>query len=349
MTLFPPLPDVRYVDVESLGGDTTPRTALAIGNFDGVHRGHAAVLSQLTALAATRGLQPAVLTFDPHPAVVLGKTAPARLTTMERRIELFGRHGVRIVFVANFTRALAETSAQTFAEGVFFGALGAEVVVVGSDFRFGKGRAGHFSMLRSFAESAPEHREAFAAVIEADADGPISSTRVRAALAEGNVHHASELLGRPHAFSGEVVLGAQKGRTIGFPTANLDGIEEACPANGVYAVSVDLLSRAGEHDKTAPSAPTAPTAPTAIGHGVMNVGTRPTVSGGETRRHVEVFLFGFEGDLYGRRLRVHVHERVRDERKFPSFDALKTQIAADAARARELTSSMPVPVDAPFG
>jgi len=331
---FAPLPNVRTFDAVSPKGATASaaplRTALVIGNFDGVHLGHAAVLRQMEALAATRGLVPAVLTFDPHPAIVLGKGAPTQLSTLERKIELFGRHGVRQVFVARFSRAFAETSPEAFANDLVFGDLGAEVVVVGSDFRFGKARAGDFATLLSLAKA--RSLEAFASVLEVDAEGPISSTRVRAALAAGDVRRAQKLLGRPHSFSGRVVRGAQKGRTIGFPTANLDGIREACPANGVYAVSVDRLDGNAR----------------ALAHGVMNVGTRPTVSGDATTRHVEVFLFDFDGDLYGTELRVHVREHVRDERKFPSFDALKAQITADAGRARELTASVEVPNDAPF-
>lgn len=348
-----PLPDVRHVDAVSSGGlppsdvSSEPLTAIVIGNFDGVHRGHAAVLAQMSALASARKLSPSVLTFDPHPALVLGKGAPQTLTTLERKIELFGQHGVARVFVARFSRAFAETSPEAFARFVF-NDLGAKVVVVGSDFRFGKGRAGDFGTLMS---SAKMHGvEAFAAVLEVDHEGPISSTRVRRALASGNVGHAQELLGRAHSFSGEVIHGAKKGRTIGFPTVNLDGIEEACPTNGVYAVSVDQLdpaphddTRSDTHGASRQGRPAR-----ALAHGVMNIGTRPTVDGEGTTRHVEVFLFDFEGDLYGATLRVHVRARVRDEKRFPSFDELKAQIAADADRARELTAAIAVPTEGSF-
>ena len=321
-----PLPEV--VKVVPFARDVSQgearRQAVVIGNFDGVHRGHVAALAQMTALARERGLVTTVLTFDPHPALVLGKATPERLTTLERRIELFGEHEVERVVVATFSLEFAATSPEAFAERFLFGELGAEVVVVGADFRFGKGRKGDFATLDTLAR-ARGHR-AFATVLETDGEGAISSTRIRKALTEGSVEHAAALLGRPHAFTGTVEHGQKRGRTIGFPTANLAGIDEMCPANGVYAVSVDVASESAGFRR--------------LGHGVMNIGTRPTVSGGGSTRHVEVHAFDVDEDLYGMRVRVHVHARVREERKFPSFDELRAQIERDAAKARELTSHL---------
>lgn len=311
------------------------KTAIVVGNFDGVHRGHAAVIAQMKTRAKALGLVPAVLTFDPHPAVVLGRAAPPVLTPLSRKIELFRGHGIEQVFVVTFSIAFSESSPELFANELLFDALGAHLVMVGKNFRFGKARAGDFAALESFAHA--RGHQAFSAVLEADEHGPVSSTRIRAAIAEGAVELAAAGLGRPHAFSGTVIHGAAKGRTIGFPTANLGGVVELLPANGVYAVSVDLLEGA------------APEGAKALAHGVMNVGTRPTVDGDGTTRHVEVHLFDFEGDLYENRLRVHVHARVRDERKFPSFDALKTQIALDAKTARELTANLAIPASGSFG
>lgn len=322
-------PRVTAVDLLSGEVPSTAPSALIIGNFDGVHRGHAAVLAQMGALAAERGLAPSVLTFEPHPAVVVGREAPPMLTTVARKIALFGRHGVAEVFVARFSRAFAETSPERFLSELVFGALSARVVVVGDNFRFGRARAGDFAFLEQFARA--RGLGAYASVLAADAEGPLSSTRARALVAAGNMQDASKLLGRPHALSGVVVQGAQRGRTIGFPTANLASVPELLPANGVYAVSVDLL--------VAPDGP----ASRALGHGVMNVGTRPTVSGGSTERRVEVHLHAASLDLYGAALRVHVRDRVRDERKFPSFEALREQIIVDAATARAMTSAVPVP------
>jgi len=306
-----------------------PASALVIGNFDGVHRGHAAVLAQMGALAGERGLAPAVLTFEPHPAGVLGRPEPPRLTTVARKAALFGRHGVVEIIVARFSSAFAETPPEGFLNDLVFGALAARVVVVGDNFRFGKARAGNFAFLETSARS--RGLEAYASVLATDAEGPLSSTRIRGLVAAGSVQSATELLGRPHALSGVVSRGAQRGRTIGFPTANLAEVPELLPANGVYAVSVDLL----EAPDGAPIR--------ALGHGVMNVGTRPTVSAGSPERHVEVHLHDASLDLYDRPLRVHVRERVRDERKFESFEALREQIVKDSAAARALTSAIPVP------
>lgn len=321
-----PLPEVVKVVPfarEVVRAEGRPR-AVVIGNFDGVHRGHVAALAQMTALARERGLATTVLTFDPHPALVLGKATPERLTTLERRIELFGEHEVERVVVATFSLDFAATSPEAFAERFLFGELGAEVVVVGADFRFGRARKGDFATLDALAR-ASGHR-AFATVLTTDDEGAISSTRIRRALGEGRVEHAAALLGRPHAFTGTVEHGQKRGRTIGFPTANLARIDEMCPANGVYAVSVDVASQGGEFRR--------------LGHGVMNIGTRPTVSGGASTRHVEVHAFDVDQDLYGMRVRTHVHARVREERKFPSFDELRAQIERDATKARELTAHL---------
>ncbi len=339
-------PRVSFVDLAEPAESATKTatlahgTALVIGNFDGVHTGHAAVLAQMGGLAAARGLVPAVLTFEPHPAVVLGRTAPPLLTTLARKVALFGRHGVREVFVARFTTTFASTSPERFLEELVFGRLAARVVVVGDNFRFGKARVGDFTALDHAARA--RHHEAFASILASDTDGPISSTRVRALVAAGEVGEAQRLLGRPHALSGVVVLGAQKGRTIGFPTANLAELPELLPANGVYAVSVDRLERSFVEGESLPDRPRA------LAHGVMNIGTRPTVSGGDTTRHVEVHLHDFAGDLYGCALRVHLLARVRDERRFPSFEALRAQITLDSDAARALTCAIPIPSDAPF-
>lgn len=327
-------PRVTRVDLALEPAPRAAPSALVIGNFDGVHRGHAAVLAQMGALAAERGLSPAVLTFEPHPAVVLGRPAPPLLTTVARKVALFGRHGVAEVFVARFSSAFAETPPERFLDDLVFGALGARVVVVGDNFRFGKARAGDFAFLARSALA--RGLGAYASVLASDAEGPLSSTRIRGLVAAGNMQSAAELLGRPHALSGVVARGAQRGRTIGFPTANLSEVPELLPANGVYAVSVDLLD--------APDGPPS----RALGHGVMNVGTRPTVSDGSPERHVEVHLFDVSLDLYGRPLRVHVRDRVRDERKFESFEALREQIVRDAATARALTAATPVPASGGF-
>jgi riboflavin kinase/FMN adenylyltransferase len=294
-------------------------TLIVVGNFDGVHRGHAAVLSDAVKLAAARRLVPAVLTFDPHPAAVVGQGAGPPLTTVERRAELMGRLGVARVYVRTFDVAFAAWAPERFARELVHATLRAKVVMVGENFRFGAKRAGDLPLLQELGSALGFEVRVHA--LSRDIEGPYSSTRARMCVARGDLEAAAEVLGRPHAISGVVAHGAKRGRTIGFPTANLEGIPELLPPDGVYAVAVDALAHSGEGGARA------------LARGVMNIGVRPTV-GGEPARTVEAHLFDFDGDLYGARLRAHLHARLRDEKKFDGLDALKAQIAEDAAEAR---------------
>lgn len=293
-----------------------PACSLVVGNFDGVHRGHQAVLREAVTHAASNGLAACVLTFDPHPAVVVGGGAPPLLTTFERRAELAGELGVERVYVRRFDAEFAAWSPERFVRDLVVGALGAKVVVVGENFRFGAKRLGDLAMLR--AQGALLGFEARVHSVAADEGGAFSSTRARDAVAAGRVDEAARVLGRPHSVTGVVVHGDGRGRTIGVPTANLDGVPELLPSNGVYAVQVDRLD--------------ASAGPSPIGAGVTNVGVRPTVDG--SARRVETHVFDFAGDLYGARLRVHLVARLRDEKKFSSVDELKAQILRDVAQAR---------------
>jgi riboflavin kinase/FMN adenylyltransferase len=303
------------------GGATASRGGvLAIGNFDGVHRGHQHVLEDALRFARARGWPMAVLTFDPHPALVLGRAVPPPLTTLERKAQLLRRIGVDEVVVKHFDTAFAALSPERFVTDLLEGVLGARAVVVGQNFRFGHARAGDRDMLERLGQSHGFEVRSFE--LAGDAVGAYSSTRVREALARGDLKDANHVLGRPHAFSGIVAQGDQRGRTIGFPTANVEDVVELVPMRGVYAVFVDVLD-----DHVA----------TPLAAGVMNVGVRPTVSG-EGRRTQEVHLFDFAGDLYSKHLRVHVVERIREERKFATLDELKAQIALDAERARAIAS-----------
>jgi riboflavin kinase/FMN adenylyltransferase len=291
---------------------------VAIGNFDGVHRGHQAVLVDAARDAEARGLDAALLTFSPHPAVALGRSAPPLLTTLPRKLELFARTAPTVTpIVERFDERFAAQSPEEFAREVLRERLGARVVVVGKNFRFGSDRAGDFETLTRLGEALGFSTRSHALL--GDERGPWSSTRVREALRRGDVEEATRMLGRPHMLSGVVVRGDQRGRTIGVPTANVSMVDEALPAHGVYAVLVDReIEGKGE----------------ALAAGVANIGVRPTVAEGEPRPNVEVFLFDFDGDLYGARLRVHLVARLRAEQKFSGLDALKAQIAVDVARAR---------------
>jgi riboflavin kinase/FMN adenylyltransferase len=291
-------------------------TLVIIGNFDGVHRGHQAVLGA-SALAAKRaGLEPVVLTFHPHPAEVLGRGVLPALTTLERKIELVARVDPAFaVVVEPFDAELARVEPEEFAERLLVRELGARNVVVGQNFRFGRNRAGDFPALARFGE-----RFGFAVRAEAlhgDATGPYSSTRVRAALAKGDLADVNEELGRPHSLSGSVIRGAGRGRSLGVPTANLGPVPEALPPYGVYACLVDRLG---------------PEGPRALARGVANVGVRPTVGAGFG---VEAHLFDLDQDLYGADLRVHLVQRIRDERRFPGVSELRAQIERDIGEARD--------------
>ncbi len=316
--------------------DLRPPTLVAIGNFDGVHRGHVEVLSRASREASEAGVAPVALTFDPPPAVVLGRKNPAPLTPLGRKIELIETTvpGMR-VRVRAFDHALAESSPEQFAREVLVGELGAVRVVVGENFRFGKGRSGDLATLAALG--AELGFSANATDLAGDDQGVWSSTRARNAIARGDWADVETVLGRPHALSGIVVRGDQRGRTIGFPTANLGDVTEVMPPNGVYAVLVDRLDRM-EGARS-------------LARGVANIGVRPTVNAGfSTEVHLLDFDPGSEADrdLYGSRLRLHIVAYLRGERKFESLDALKTQIAADSTSAREVLASKKV-AQGPFG
>lgn len=298
-----------------------PRTTLVvIGNFDGVHRGHQAVLASAVAEARSLGLAPVVLTFDPHPVVVLGKGVPSVLTTMSRRVELMGRvaDGLTVV-VQPFTQELSEVPAREFVERLLLGDLGAGAVVVGQNFCFGRGRKGDVTLLAELGAALGFRARAHA--LEGDAAGTFSSSRARDAISSGDMPLAESILGRPHSISGRVVRGDARGRTLGFPTANLGSVAELPPPNGVYACLVDRLGGVGAK---------------ALGVAVANVGVRPTLGAGAS---VEAHLLDFEGDLYDAELRLHLVERLRDERRFDGLPALVEQIGRDVVRARAVLAS----------
>jgi riboflavin kinase/FMN adenylyltransferase len=290
----------------------TPGSVVTPGNHDGVHLGHRALLAAARAMADREGLEVVAMTFDPHPATVLApERAPALLTTIERRRELLAGAGADRVDVVRFDRTFASLSAEEFVEARLAGALRARGVVVGPDFRFGRGRAGDTETLRVLGRA---HGFEVITVEPVLLDGEVvSSTRVRAMLAEGDVRAAARLLGRMHDVDGLVVRGDGRGRSIGVPTANLDCDPVLLPKDGVYAVVVkvgsDLLP------------------------GVANLGVRPTFAAG---RSVEVHLLDVDRDLYDARVRVAFAERLRGEQRFDGVEALKAQIARDVSAARAI-------------
>jgi riboflavin kinase / FMN adenylyltransferase len=318
------MPAARLVHVDGITSasalGSTP-SVLVVGNFDGVHRGHQAVLRQAVEDARSAGLSPCVLTFDPHPGAVVGRGAPPLLTTIEHRAELVGELGVARMYVRRFDREFAAWSPERFARELVAEGLRARVVVVGENFRFGAKRAGNLPLLKELG--AQLGFEARVHAVAADSRGRFSSTRAREAVAAGDVDEAKNVLGRAHSVTGTVARGDERGRTINFPTANLGGVAELCPKNGVYAGDVDVRKQeSGSFAR--------------LGRGVTNVGVRPTVGGNDLR--VETYVLDFSGDLYGKTLRVHFTVRLRDETKFGSLDELREQIARDVRAARKGTT-----------
>lgn len=299
------------------GPSDEPARLVVIGNFDGVHLGHRAVLATAQTQAKRSGLRLCVLTFDPHPAAVLSGRARPALTPTSRKKRLLEQlfSGLE-VYVQHFDQALAALSPREFVKEILVDRLHAKTVLVGENFRFGQGRAGDLSTLKELGQEFGF--EAGSEPLHGDASGTYSSTRVRGLLASGDVASAAEILGRAHRLTGKVERGDQRGRTLGFPTANLGEIEQAVPADGVYAVRVFRELQEGE---------------SFLGFGVANLGSRPTVSRPAT---VEVHILDFEGDLYEQRLGVELCERLRDVVKFDDIEALQAQIRLDAAQAQRL-------------
>jgi riboflavin kinase/FMN adenylyltransferase len=270
--------------------------AVALGTFDGVHLGHRRVIEMLL----DAGPEPTVVTFDPHPRTALGNRVDL-LMSLERRLELLAGLGVDAALVVEFTLDVARLEPQAFADE-FLRPIGAETVVAGEDFRFGRARQGDLTLLESLGFATRP-----VPLLE-----NVSSTRIRELVRDGDVHGAAQLLGRPVEVEGIVVTGDARGGTLGFPTANLDVRPELLvPQNGIYA------GAAGET------------------RAAVSIGTNPHYGGSE--RRVEAFLLDFEGDLYGRRLIVELWERLRDEQSFESEQALIDQIARDVERTRAAT------------
>lgn len=284
-----------------------------IGNFDGVHLGHRAVFQRLLNKGRDLGLPGTVITFEPQALEYFAPdTAPARLTRLREKLAALAGFGIGQVVLLEFGPKIAGLGAREFVLELLVDGLGVRHLLVGDDFRFGRGRTGDFSLLEEMGAKHGFAVEDLHTITHADER--VSSTRIREALSRGDLDLARHLLGRPYRICGRIGHGDKRGRTIGFPTANINLHRRVSPLRGVYAVTVD-----GVADRTWP--------------GVANIGVRPTV-GGEPRYLLEVNLFDFAGDLYGRHAEVEFQLKLRDEKKFDSFDELKTQIRRDVAAAR---------------
>ena len=294
---------------------------LTIGNFDGVHRGHQALLKLLTDKARALGVRAVVLTFEPHPREYFAPAdAPARLASLREKLLLLAACGVDRVHVCRFDARFAAQPASAFIEDTLIRGLGVRHLFIGDDFRFGARRQGDFAMLRAAGEQYGFGVETMPTL---DVEGErVSSSAVRTALAGGELDHAARLLGRPYSIAGRVTHGDKLGRQLGFPTANIQMKHRQPALTGVYAVRVEGLADAAVA-------------------GVANVGVRPTATDAG-RARLEVHLLDWQQDCYGAHIRVHFLHKLRNEQKFPSLDALKAQICRDAETARAWFAQHPV-------
>jgi riboflavin kinase/FMN adenylyltransferase len=293
-------------------------TGLTIGNFDGVHRGHRAMLKRLVEKSRELRLSCNVLTFEPHPREFFSpSTAPARLSRLREKLEMLAEAGIERTHVLRFGAKLAALAAHRFVDEVLVRGLGVRWLLVGRDFRFGARRAGDFALLEAAAASKGFGVEAMGDVLEAGQR--ISSSSVRACLAAGDLPGAARLLGRGYSMSGRVAHGEKLGRTLGFPTANIV-LRRRPPLAGIFAVEAEL-------EETH-----------AVLRGVASVGRRPTVQDNAPPL-LEVHLFDWQGDLYGRHLRVKFLRKLRDEEKYGGLDALRAAITRDAEQAKDYFKS----------
>ncbi|MSQ72949.1 MAG: bifunctional riboflavin kinase/FAD synthetase [Betaproteobacteria bacterium] len=303
--------------------------ALTIGNFDGVHLGHQAMLARARDAARERGLKHCVLTFEPHPREFFTpESAPTRLTSLREKLELLDHCGVERVHVQRFSREFAAVAPRAFVEGMLVRSLNARWVLVGEDFRFGAKRAGDLALLRSLGPPNGLEVESMQTVTESGVR--VSSSAVRSALAAGELARAGVLLGRSYSISGRVVHGDRLGRTLGFATANVQVKHNRAPLAGIFAVRMYGAAPAGEGGGVAGGKDFGMALP-----GVASFGVRPTVTD-SGRSVLEVHLFDFSGEIYGRHVRVEFLHKIRDEEKYSNLDLLKAQIARDCDTARAL-------------
>jgi len=291
-----------------------------IGNFDGVHRGHQAILARLRDRARELGLPTCVVIFEPQPREYFApETAPARLARLRDKVQLLAAEGIDLVLCLAFNQRLSQLSADEFVKTIVVDGLGVRHLEVGDDFRFGCDRAGDFDFLVEAGKRYGFTVEAANTVVQ---DGlRVSSTKVRTALANADFALAAHLLGRPYTITGRVLHGQKLARQLGTPTANIQLKRRRIPLSGVYLTSAEIDGKRWP--------------------GVANIGVRPTVAG-DGRPHLEIHLLDFAGDLYGRRLTVEFHQKLREEQRFASLEALKSAIDADIAAARAHWHAQPL-------
>ena len=295
------------------------KAVITIGTFDGVHQGHQKIIDQLKAEAKRIDGETVIITFHPHPRKIVHSGNDVKLiTTIEERIELLSAAGIDHLVISPFTRGFSELEPRDYVETFLKKRFNPEVVIIGYDHKFGKGRKGDYKLLEEYSakgfftlKEIPQH------VIN---NNTVSSTQIRDFIQSGQIENANSLLGYEFNFEGLVVKGDQRGRTIGFPTANLEltNEEKIIPGNGVYAVEINLATYYSPLTYK----------------GMMNIGIRPTVDG--SRKTIEVNLFDFNEDIYGKTLRVFVRKFIREEKKFSGIDELKSQLQKDAVAVKQV-------------
>jgi riboflavin kinase/FMN adenylyltransferase len=297
-----------YRDINEVKKDKN--TVISVGTFDGVHRAHRQIIQKVTDITNDNNASSLIITFDPHPQEVLKTRTPdiKQLTTTEEKLRLFESLGIENVLVIRFTMEFSKTTARDFYEKLIYGKIGISDLVVGYDHGFGKDREGNLKMLDRLGKELgfSIHR-----VEEIDVDGaPVSSTRIRKFLSDGEIENANSLLGYDYSFEGIVVEGDKQGRSLGFPTANIKPVAEnkAMPKDGVYTVRIGING--------------------STYYGMMNIGYRPTLTEG-VRKLIEVNIFDFDGSIYGEKINISFLKRLRDERKFSSRDELIEQLHND--------------------
>ena len=303
---------------------------LTIGTFDGVHLGHQQIIEQLKKEAQHIGGETVLVTFDPHPRKIVSNKPLQLINTLPEKIELLQQQGIDNLVIVPFTPVFSSQSANAYVEGFLVNRFHPHTVIIGYDHRFGKDRSGDFHLLEAYAG-----RHAFKLIeipVHLVDEAAISSTKIREALVSGRVEDARRFLGYDYFFEGLVVEGNKLGRTIGYPTANLQPqIEDKLvPGNGVYAVLVEMAeNRQGDGLNNPPPSTQGPS----LHKGMMNIGTRPTVAG--TQTVIEVNIFDFDAAIYGSTLRVYLKKYLRAEQKFNGLDALKEQLARDRIAAQQ--------------
>ncbi len=297
---------------------------LTIGNFDGVHKGHQKLLSLVIEKAGRINGTSVAMTFDPHPLKALGIKGPPLITRRDQKIELIEKSNIDVLLCLPFDKAFASISAQRFVRDLLVNKIGMKAIIIGADYSFGKNRAGNVDMLETQGSELGFETIVLPWVNNADAEERISSTRIRDIVMAGNVSQAVAYLGRYYQIRGKVIKGRERGGSqLGFPTANIKLHDELCPKIGVYAVTVETVL--GKH------------------WGVANIGFSPTFGDGEFT--IEVHILDFDHDLYDTRIRVNMVERLRDETKFSSIDALAVQIEKDIQKARQILGKEQVTPD----